>query len=150
MSHNIPPDSHAPTEKCSCGSRRRVCVLLIIGISVILAVWFFRAPLQNKITRSATLSNQSPPPELVEDMIEQSPDRNAAILAAWNTGKIVHRQAAMKQISQLASQNPSLPAELESIVLSGALDADMNVRETAFGILSSLKHSALPALAAAQ
>ncbi len=124
--------------------------LLGLGIVVVVAVWFFREPLQNKIARTATLANQAPPPELVEEMIENSPDRTAAILAAWNTGKIVHRQVAIRQISRAVSPDQPLPAELESMLLSAALDVDMNVRETAFGILRSLNHPAIPALATAQ
>jgi thiol-disulfide isomerase/thioredoxin len=44
----------------------------------------------------------------------------------------------------------SLPTELEGILLAGALDVDMNVRETALGILRDRNHPALPSLAAAQ
>ncbi len=129
-------------------SRRRF--LFGLGIALVIGVWLFREPLRVRITRSATLANPAPPPELVEEMIETSPDRAAAILAAWNTGKIVHRQAAVSEISRIGSPGQPLSSELESIVLAGALDVDMNVRETCLGILRNRNDPALAYLASAQ
>jgi thiol-disulfide isomerase/thioredoxin len=130
--------------------KSRYGLFLGLGFIAVMGVWLFRDPLRNRIAQSVTLSNPTPPPELVEETISASPDRPAAILAAWNTGKIVHRQGAVREISRAFPAGRSLPAELESIVLAGALDVDMNVRETALGILHDRNHSALPALAAAQ
>jgi thiol-disulfide isomerase/thioredoxin len=121
-----------------------------LGLALVVGVWFFREPLRSRITQSATLANQAPPPELVENMIEQSPDRTAAILAAWNSGKIVHRQVAIRQVPRVVPSSQPLPAELEAILLSGALDPDMNVREAALGGLRNRQHSAYMALAAEQ
>ena len=125
---------------------------LFLGLASVAVggVWLFRDPLRSRITQRAALANPAPPPELVEEVIEASPDRLAAILDAWNTGKIVHRQAAVREVSLAFPLGKSLPAELESIVLAGALDVDMNVRETALGILRNRNHAALPELAAAQ
>jgi thiol-disulfide isomerase/thioredoxin len=121
---------------------------LALGLSLlgVFGVWLFL----DRIRESATLANPAPPPQLVEEIIEKSPDRPAAILAAWNTGKIIHRETAIRAISRVVSTDQSLPSELESIVLSGALDVDMNVREAALGILRERNHPALAALAAAQ
>jgi thiol-disulfide isomerase/thioredoxin len=130
--------------------KSRYGLFLGSGFIVIAGFWLFRAPLRNRIAQSAAFANPAPPPELVEEMIEASSDRPAAIITAWNTGKIVQREAAVREISRGFPAGQSLPAGLESIVLSGALDADMDVRETALGILRERKHSALPSLAAAQ
>jgi len=128
--------------------RQRTRRGLALGLSLlgVFAVWLFL----DRIRESATLANPAPPPELVEEMIEKAPDRAAAILAAWNTGKIIHRETAIRAIGRAVSTDQSLPSELESIVLSGALDVDMNVREAALGILRDRNHPALAALAAAQ
>jgi thiol-disulfide isomerase/thioredoxin len=131
-------------------AKSRYGLFLGVGFAVVLGVWLFREPLRNRITQSATLANPAPPPELVEEFIEASPDRATAILAAWNTGKIIHRQVAVREIARSFLPGQSLPAKLESIVLTGALDADMNVREAALGILRDRDHPALAALAAAQ
>ncbi|MEO6034551.1 MAG: TlpA disulfide reductase family protein [Verrucomicrobiota bacterium] len=147
---NSPTVADLQPHNCSCKSGRPRHLLIIFGISIVVAVWIFREPLRSWITRSATLSNTAPPPELVEEMIEQSPDRAAAIVKTWNTGKIVQRQVAIREVPRALSTGQPLPLELESIVLAGALDADMNVRESAFSILSSFKNPALPALATAQ
>ena len=126
--------------------KTRSGLLLGLGLAVVLAAWFFR----DQIKQNATLANPAPPPEWVEEIIEKSPDRAAVILAAWNTGKIIHRQTAVREISRAIPPNQSLPARLESIVLAGALDVDLNVREAALGILRERNHPALASLAAAQ
>ena len=105
--------------------KSRYGLFLGLGFIAVVGVWLFRDPLRSRIAQSATLSNPTPPPELVEEIISASPDRPAAILAAWNTGKIVHRQVAAREVSRAFLAGQSLPAELESIALAGALDAGL-------------------------
>jgi thiol-disulfide isomerase/thioredoxin len=125
---------------------RRFPVLVGLGVTMALAV----ALLRGRLARSVTLANPSPPPEVVEEMIETSTDRAAAIRAAWESGKIVHREAAVNEILRSFGAREQLPAELESIVLAGALDPDMDVRETSLQILQNRDHPMLASLAAAQ
>lgn len=124
----------------------------MFGLSflAISGLWLFRDPFRNRLAQSAVLANPGPPPELVEEIIAESKDHPAAILAAWNSGKIVHREAAMREISRAFPLGRPLSAELESIVLTGSLDPDMNVRETALGILRDRNHPALASLPVAQ
>lgn len=142
---------------CHCGANSAPCVakrpralLLIIGAAIVAGVWLFRAPLQDKIRTSATLANDAPNSEVVSDMIEQAADPRAALLAAWNSGKIVHREVAIGSLRRIIPNDQPLPPEFESILLAGALDPDMNVRETALGILRERNHPAALALAAEQ
>jgi thiol-disulfide isomerase/thioredoxin len=121
-----------------------------LGICLVVGIWLLREPLRRRLGENATLANPAPPPELVEEVIEASPDRAAAISAAWNTGRIVHREVAVREIAHLMPADRPLPAELEEIVLAGALDVDANVRESALGILRDRKDPALTSLAAAQ
>jgi thiol-disulfide isomerase/thioredoxin len=125
---------------------RRFPVLVGLGVTMVLAVVLFRG----RLARSVTLANPSPPPELIEEMIETSNDRAAAIRAAWESGKIVPREAAAREILRNFGPRQPLPAELESIVLAGALDPDMDVRETSLQILQNRNHPILASLAAAQ
>ena len=140
---------------CACGahshkSRMPRRLLLGLGLALVVGVWFFREPLRELIRNNATLANDAPNSEVVADMIEQAADPRAALLAAWNSGKIVHREVAIGAIRRVFPNDQALPSEFESIVLAGALDPDMNVRETALGILHERKHPALAALAAEQ
>ena len=127
--------------------RAAILIPLIIGA---LAVMFFRGTLRESITLSATLANDSPTPEIVADMIEQSSNPQAALLAAWNSGKIVHRQAAIRNLTRVVPIDHSLPPELDALLISAALDPDVNVRESALGVLRDRNHPALAALAAEQ
>ena len=121
-----------------------------IGILLVAAVWLGRASLREHIRTSATLANNAPTPEVVTEMIEQARDPHAALLLAWHSGKIVHRETAIHEISQLYRSAQTLPPDVEEMLLAAALDPDMNVRELAFGLLQSRKDPALTALAAAQ
>ncbi len=74
-----------------------------LGVALIaaLAAWPFRGLISSRILERGTLANDSPPPELVEDMIDTSPHPNQALLSAWNSGKLAHRDG---QVSVLARQ----------------------------------------------
>lgn len=125
-------------------------VFIGMGMFLVIAVWFFRAPLRQQIRESATLANDAPTPEVVSEMIEQATDPRAALLTAWKSGKIVHREVAIDALRRLFSNDQPLPPAFESTLLAAALDPDMNVRETALGILHERRHPALSALAAEQ
>ncbi len=130
---------------------KRLRFKIIIPLIVITGViWAFREPLRERIRESATLANDAPAPDAVSDMIEQAADPGAALLTAWNSGKIVHREVAIRSFSHVFPNDRPLSPEFESIVLAGALDPDMNVREVALSILRERKHPALTALAAEQ
>lgn len=141
---------HCGTNSAPRAAKRPRALLLIIGAAIVAGVWLFRVPLQDKIRESATLSNDAPTTEVVENMIQQAADPRAALLTAWNSGKIVHREVAIGSIRRVIPNDQPLPPEFESILLAGALDPDMNVRETALGILRERSHPAAPALAAEQ
>lgn len=130
--------------------RRPRVLFLAGGLGLVLAVWCFREPLRQHIAEHATLTNDAPSPELVMEMIENSEDRAVAVLAAWNSGKIVHREAALRGLSNVIPISSPLPPELDGMLQSAALDPDLNVRETAFTILRSRNHPASTTLASAQ
>ncbi len=125
-------------------------VLVGTGVFLVIVVWFFRAPLRDQIRESATLANDAPTPEVVSEMIEQATDRRAALLRAWNSGKIVQREVAIDSLPRLFPRGQPLPQDIESTLLAATLDPDVNVRETALGILDERQHPALSALAAEQ
>ncbi len=124
--------------------------IVIPLLAVTLLVWLFRATLREQIRDHATLANDAPPADVVSDMIEQAADPHAALLAAWNSGKIVHRAVAIREIGWLYPRPRPLPADCENIVYSGALDPDMDVREAAFATLDDRNDPALAGLAAKQ
>jgi thiol-disulfide isomerase/thioredoxin len=155
MNKESSTNTESAKDGCSCGSQshkgrmpRRILVGL--GLALIVGVWFFREPLRELIRNKATLANDAPNSEVVADMIEQAADPRAALLTAWNSGKIVHREVAIGALRRVLPSDRPLPSEFESIVLAGALDPDMNVRESALGILRDREHPALAALAAEQ
>src|SRR5713226_1216255 len=107
--------------------------LLLPLVAVAVLVWGFRKPLREQIRETATLANDAPTTEVVSDMIEQAAYPRAALLTAWNSGKIVHREVAIRSLSRVLPTEQPLPPEFNSLLLSAALDPDMNVRESALG-----------------
>jgi cytochrome c biogenesis protein CcmG, thiol:disulfide interchange protein DsbE len=140
---------------CSCGaclrSRRLPRGLLLgLGLALIAGVWFFRAPLRQHIFADGVLANDEPTPDVVQTMIRQAPDPRAALLTAWDTGKIVQREVAIQELSSIVPDNQPLPVSLRDMLLAAALDPDLDVRESALNTLDYRHDPALPALLVAQ
>ena len=88
----------APLRAPRPSSRRLRPWLPLAGALVIAGVWLWRAPLEDRIRERATLANDEPTPDVVASMIRQAADPPAALLAAWNSGKIVHREVAIDSL----------------------------------------------------
>lgn len=124
--------------------------VLSFGIGLLLLCWFMREPLSARIFEKGVLSNDAPPPDLVEEMIQKSANPPAAIVAAWNSRKIVHRQAAVNMLLRIVPVDQPLPPGLQEVLLSAALDPDMSVRTMALNTMRERRDPGLSALAAAQ
>jgi thiol-disulfide isomerase/thioredoxin len=114
-----------------------------LGLGGILAcavvLWAFRAPIQDWIVARVVLLNPSPSREVLEEAIDRSSDPFAAIVENWRTGRIVHREVAMQEASKRVRRGLVISPAVEALLLEGAADADMNVRESALGALSTLQ-----------
>jgi peroxiredoxin len=118
------------------------------GILVVcLVAWAYREPIRGMVMQTAILHNDAPAASVVEEMIAQAAAPGAAIVAAWHTDKVVHREVAVRQIGRTFPKGQPLPSELEAILMTGALDVDQNVCEAAFSGLLAWSHPALPSLA---
>ncbi len=131
---------------------RRVLRVGVLGLLVIatLAAWFDREAIRHFILAKAVLLADVPNEEAIQEVVDQAKDPPMAARALWRSRKLVQREAALRQLSRLIPDGEPIPARLESWVLAAALDPDMNVRETAFGILSEHKDPALAAMCLAQ
>jgi len=125
---------------------------LVLGSVLIVGLLLMRKPFTDWVGYRAVLTNPDPPSELVEDFLNNAPDPVAAIAAAWDTGRIVQREAAVRVLArnQKLRMLEQLPTPLETIALWGALDPDLNVRETCLNLLSERHDPLLAALIAAQ
>ena len=82
--------------------------ILFAGIATILLAWLYRDTLHGWVLVRGTLANDAPTLELFEEYLRRSPEPEMAILDAWNTGKIVHRQFAIRQLSAGAVNGKTL------------------------------------------
>jgi thiol-disulfide isomerase/thioredoxin len=132
------------------GRRLPRLFLIVLGLVLIAGVWLFRGPLRRRIFTDGVLANDAPSLNAVQAMIHNAADPRAALLAAWNTGKIVQRQVAIQELGQVVPFSQPLPPALRAMVLAAALDPDLDVRELALDNLDYRHDPALPALVAAQ
>ncbi|MCP5524523.1 MAG: redoxin domain-containing protein [Verrucomicrobiales bacterium] len=124
---------------------------LMAGFLALLGLgWLMREPVRRAITEHAILANDAPDSSALLEVIQDAPDPARMLLAAWDTGKIVHREVAMRAVPALLRTGGGLPPEIERIVLVGAKDPDLAVRQVALGVLRDLHHPGYAALAAAQ
>lgn len=122
----------------------------IVLLLLLAGVWCWREPLRHRLAWWGVLSNDAPPPDVVETLIARAPHPTAALLAAWQSGKIVHRQAAVRAARRVVPPPAPLPAGLDDLMQAATLDPDLAVREMALRDLRDRRHPALPALVAAQ
>lgn len=133
-----------------CGRIPLRTALFFGALLLTLAALPFHELIANRVFELGTLSNDSPPPELVEDMIDTSPHSHQAILSAWNSGKAAHRDVSIFELRKWVSSNDCIPAEFQTLVQEAAFDPNLNVREIAFRVLRKCHDPNLGALAAAQ
>lgn len=126
--------------------------LVLLGAILIASImaWSFRKPIESRLMQRSTFSNDAPPADVLEELIAHDPSPSSAIVAAWNTDKIVHREVAIQQIGRSIPRGQALPGELEAILVAGALDPDQNVCEASFSGLLAWSHPTLPSLATVQ
>ena len=115
-----------------------------------MTAWLFREPLSNLVFAQGVWANDGPAEEAIEQVIDAAADHQAAVQRAWDSGKIVHREVAIRWLSRLIPAGEPIPAELESLVLAATLDPDASVREAAMAIVRAHKYPALAAICAAQ
>jgi thiol-disulfide isomerase/thioredoxin len=127
----------------------RIAIFSFLAAGTI-AAWFLREPLRNLVFAEGVMANDGPTQEAIEQVIDLSADQQDAIRRAWDTGRIVHREVAIRRLSRLIPADAPLPTQFESWVLAAARDPDASVRETALGIVHGHNSPALAAICMAQ
>jgi thiol-disulfide isomerase/thioredoxin len=130
--------------------KKRTWVVLGVGFLIVGCLALVQKPLRQWVSVKATLANPSPPDDQVEAVIRNSSDCEGTIIEAWNTGKIIQREVAAKEIADPNLIKGKLPDKLEAIALRGCLDVDLNVREECLAVLDTREDPAFAALASAQ
>src|SRR5271170_2868766 len=109
--------------------KKRTWIVLGAGFLTVCCLALAQRPLRQWVSVKATLANPAPPADQVEAVIRNSSDCEGTIIEAWNTGKIIQREVAAKEIADPNLIKGKLPDKLEAIALRGCLDVDLNVRE---------------------
>src|SRR5258706_443822 len=99
--------------------RRRVVRVTFLSLLVAGAatLWFCRDPLRNLIFEKGVMLNDAPTEEAMESLVSQAKNPQTAIRALWSSRKIVHREAAIRQLPRFIPAGEPVPVQLESVVL---------------------------------
>jgi thiol-disulfide isomerase/thioredoxin len=146
------PSRESPPHRASPRPARLSLRKVILGAGVVAVgvLWAFRGPLRRQIAAREVLANDAPDAAAVQECLDTAADPAAFILELWNTGKVVHRELAVRELPRVAARGQRLPPPLEALALAAALDPDLKVREEALSCLAAQSDPALPAMAAAQ
>lgn len=129
---------------------KRMRMVLGIGLLSVGCLFAVRGPLRQWVSSRATFANPAPLSDQVVAVIKDSPDPAGTIVAAWNTGKVVQREAAVDAIAHANILKGEIPDNLDEILIKGSLDADLNVREICLSMLQTHANPAYAALTLAQ
>ena len=95
--------------------RARTALLFLVFLGA-LTMLPFHGRIRSFVLEQGLLGNDSPDPMLVEDTINASPHAQAAILAAWSTGRITQREKSIHAVRNIVSSSHHIPAGLMPLV----------------------------------
>ena len=121
-----------------------------MAVPLLATVWFCRVQARNLILAKGVMLNDAPTDDADDEVIDAAQDRQTVLQSLWNTGKIVHREAAIRRLARLISVGQAVPAQFESWVVGAAFDPDLDVREVALGFCANTEYSGLAAICVAQ
>ena len=120
-------------------------ILWLCGILLLLVVaWVcFRHQIQRPLSIHLLLASNAPREEAFNELATESDNPVDFLNRCWATGKIAHRELVAGFMKSCALTNPPWLANAEPLVLAGAVDADMSVRELALSTLESTRNPRL-------
>lgn len=136
----------APSPPRSRLLRRLLIALVVVSV---LAVTFGREG-QRRVGFWLVLRNDSTTGDAIRAVTLGASDPMAELRRLWETGKVPHRFEVVRLIKELADKEPAWRTRAEPLLREATLDADLAVREQAFGALSRVPSSGLVVLAQRQ
>ena len=135
-----------PTAKRSSRLRWLLAAVLVLGLGAL----FFGRSIERQILQFAVLHSEGADEAAVQHLIQTAPDPAAMLWRLWRTRKIPHRLLVLEYLKTAAFTQPELCREMRPLLIEAAMDADMDARERAFGVLGIQKDPQLPDLARLQ
>lgn len=126
-------------------NRRLKNLILICGLLGLLAL-FGREAISNSITFQLLLRQTSPSELAINEVLEASKEPTRQIQNLWNTGRIPHRQIALRFLKERVSNRPDLQVKNHALIWEATNDPDFSNRELALGIISDTEPEAINTL----
>ena len=112
--------------------------LLATVLLLAVSTWFaLHQQIDRFLTINLLLRSESPREEVFEELSDQLADPTEFLERCWATGKVPHRQLVAAFLRRKAAERPAWFAGAQKLVLEGAADPDMSVRELALAALQS-------------
>lgn len=131
------------------GRKTRLWFLLGSSVLILLAIYFWR-PLQQQCLAFLLLRSEGPSDEVLSGAVEKGNNPRSLLMTLWKTQRIPHRRFVLSYLAQVSTSNPSLLQMMETVVLEGTRDPDVETRQSAFATLARSKHPQLRRLALEQ
>ena len=139
-----------PTEPVVGRPAHRWARAVVAGVAGLGVLWLVHRPLERWVMLRAVLGNDAPTADAVEAVVANASDPGRVIGQLWDTGRVVHRELAVRQLARFSRLGEDLPTGLERVLTAAAGDADLSVRETAFGLMIARRDPRLVELATHQ
>lgn len=118
----------------------RLTWVLVVALSALLLAWgFFRQPIRRALSTRLLLRSEAPTGEFFREVVRDSADKAGLLRRCWDTGRIVQRVLVEEYLSESVASEPALEKAVQDLVLAGAVDVDVSVRELALATLEALK-----------
>jgi len=110
---------------------------VLVGILLLLLVvgGLFHPAITRRFRMHLLLNPESPREDLFEELVGKFADPVHFLSRCWATGNVAQRQFVAAFLKQSALAKPPWFAHAEPLLLDGAVDADMSVRELALAAL---------------
>ena len=119
----------------------RITGPLLCALCALALTWgLFRHSIHRALSARLLLSSDAPRQEFFREVVRESPDPARLLRQCWDTGRIVPRVLVAQFLSESVASNPALVNALEDLIVGGAVDVDVSVRELALATLDALKN----------
>jgi len=109
-------------------------ILVVLAASWVL----WHKPIERAVTSALLLRAESPSQDSLFDLANELTDPTEFLQQCWDTGRVVHRQEVAAYLKEKAVSRAPWLANVQRLIVEATADADMSVRELAFGTMEIL------------
>ena len=127
--------------------RRRSKIVLVVAAVASAVLLFVRSPVQHAYLRWSVLHSDAPTEDALWDTLDRSSDPVSLAKQVWDQGKLVPRIKLLQYLRRHALEASPLWPGIRPIVLHAVASGDVDVAQSALGLLEDHNDPATPSAA---